>query len=292
MEVVVGATPDRAGDDAVALGAATARTFDLVPVLTHIYPRVYDYPSAGAVDAEWRAFLQEQARDVVDAAAVAMRERGIAEVRTHVHGHRSSGVGLGEVALDRGAGLIVIGSAPGGTLGRLVSGSTADQLFHGSPVPVLMAPHGFAASAPERLGRFVVAHQLTRESTTAVHEGLRVAREAGLAVHLVSVISRVNRIAASTVGRDPEALVVAQMRERAEQTLAQAAASGPVGTTWEVVTGASVEGALAAVGFREGDVLVIGSSGAGPLRRVFLGDMSFKLLRAATVPAMVIPRAE
>lgn len=292
MEIVVGATPDAAGDDAVALAAAAARTFAAVPVLTHIYPRPYDYPSAGAVDAEWLAFLQEQARDVVDAAALAVRERGVPEARTHVHGHRSSGVGLGEVAIDRGAALIVIGSAPGGLVGRLASGSTADQLFHGSPVPVLIAPHGYAAHAPERLGRFVVAHQLTRESTTAVHEGLRVAREAGVDVHLVSVVARVNRIAGSTVGRDPEAMIVSAVRERAEQTLADAAAAGGPGTTWEVVTGSSVTEALAAVGFRPGDVLVVGSSGAGPLRRVFLGDMSFKLLRAATVPALVIPRGE
>ena len=290
MEVIIGATPEPSGDDAAALGLAAAATFDLVPSFVHVYPRPYDYPSQAAVDAEWLAYLQGQSRAVVLARAEAARAAGVVEVRTAIHGHRSSGVGLGEVAEDHGAALVVIGSAPGGAAGRLSTGSTADQLFHGSPVPVLMAPHGYAATAPARIDRFVVAHQLTRESGAAVREGVRAGRESGTPVHLVTVLARVNRIAASTVGADPEALIVSAMRERAEGVLAAAAGEAGPGTTWEVVEGDTVTEALARVAWRPGDVLVIGSSGAGPLRRVFLGDMSFKLLRAAAVPAMVIPR--
>jgi len=38
------------------------------------------------------------------------------------------------------------------------------------------------------------------------------------------------------------------------------------------------------------DLLVCGSSNLGPVRRVLLGDMTFRLLRAATVPVLVAPR--
>ena len=60
-----------------------------------------------------------------------------------IHPHRSSGVGLAEVASSRHAQIIVIGSAPGGSSGRIHGGSTSDQLLHGSPVPVAIAPHGY-----------------------------------------------------------------------------------------------------------------------------------------------------
>jgi len=92
------------------------------------------------------------------------------------------------------------------------------------------------------------------------------------------------------VGADPEQQIVSTLAERARTALAAAAADSPPGTTYEVVAGDTVRTALEAVSWREDDVLVIGSSGAGPLRRVFLGDMSFKLVRAAPVPAMVVPR--
>jgi nucleotide-binding universal stress UspA family protein len=291
VDVVIGTTPDQGGRDAVTLGLTTARTFGLTPVLAHVYPRPFDFPSQASVDAEWRAYLQEQASTIVHDAGEAVRAAGWeGELAEHVHGNRSSGVGLAEVADDRAADLIVIGSAPGGRPGQLTSGSTADQLFHGSPVPVLMAPQGYQAVAAPRIERLVVAHQLTKEGGAALRSGAERARAAGVPVHLISVITKVNRIAASTVGRDPEAMVVAELTRHAEAAMERASTDFGTGMTHQVVVSDTVTDALEAVAWSPGDVLVIGSSGAGPLRRVFLGDMSFKLLRAARVPTMVIPR--
>jgi nucleotide-binding universal stress UspA family protein len=41
---------------------------------------------------------------------------------------------------------------------------------------------------------------------------------------------------------------------------------------------------------RDADLLVCGSRGCGPLRRVLLGGVSSRLLRRAACPLMVIPR--
>ena len=38
------------------------------------------------------------------------------------------------------------------------------------------------------------------------------------------------------------------------------------------------------------EVLVLASARGGPVQRVFLGDMTYKLLRATPVPAIVLPR--
>lgn len=295
MEIVIGTTPDAAGDDAVALGIAAARTFHGVPVLTHIYATPYDYPSMATVDAEWRAYLREQAERVVHDAREGLGElTDVPRVETTVHGHRSSGMGLAEVAQSRGADYIAIGSAPGGSADRLQTGSTADRLFHGSPVPVLMAPHGYRRICPDRIGRLVVAYQLTPESERAADLAPQVAAAGGVPLHLVTVIERVRPFYGTGLGPEAELPVLQALREEAASALARAAetavAAGIDDVSYEVVEGAGIASALARVSWRDDDLLVIGSSGRGPLRRVFLGDMSFKLLRAAPVATMVLPR--
>ena len=294
MEIVVGVTPDSAGEDALALAVAAARTFGGTPVLTHVYNVPYDYPSMATVDAEWRAYLREEAERVVHEAREALGEQaGVPEVHTAVNGHRSSGLGLAELAEARGAEYIVIGSAPGGSSERLHSGSTADQLFHGSPVPVLMAPHGYRRLRPDRISRVVVAYQMTPESDRAAAVAPHAALLGGLPLHLVTVIERVRPMYASALGPEAELPVLQALREVATASLTREVerlAGLGVTATWEVVEGPGIPGALAHVEWQEGDLFVVGSSGRGPLKRVFLGDMSFKLLRAATVATMVVPR--
>jgi nucleotide-binding universal stress UspA family protein len=57
-----------------------------------------------------------------------------------------------------------------------------------------------------------------------------------------------------------------------------------------VLVGDTVDAALADFIWHREDLLVCGSSTLGPVRRVLLGDMTFRLLRAATVPVLVAPR--
>ena len=77
------------------------------------------------------------------------RARVWREFETAVHGHRSSGVGLERAGRSGSArDMIVIGSAPGASNGRFLIGSTADQLLHGSHVPVALAPAGYRRVQP------------------------------------------------------------------------------------------------------------------------------------------------
>lgn len=43
------------------------------------------------------------------------------------------------------------------------------------------------------------------------------------------------------------------------------------------------------VGWREGDILAVGSSSAGPVARVFIGSRSSKIVRHSPVPVVVVP---
>ena len=47
---------------------------------------------------------------------------------------------------------------------------------------------------------------------------------------------------------------------------------------------------MTSIDWLPGEVLVLGSSTAGPLTRVFLGSRATKLIRHSPVPVLVVPR--
>jgi nucleotide-binding universal stress UspA family protein len=54
--------------------------------------------------------------------------------------------------------------------------------------------------------------------------------------------------------------------------------------------GASWEEAIDDVEWRDGDVLVVGSSTVAPPARVFLGSRVSRIIRHSPVPVLVVPR--
>lgn len=296
MEIVVGVTQESQSRDALRLAEALATTLQADLVVAHIYPLQFDFAGPARVDAEWRAYLLEESQETLDwAAGHLARPEAAVYVK---HGNRSSGNGLIEVAEDRGAGIIVVGSAPGGSEGRITGGSTADQLFHGSPVPVAIAPHGYRNWAPDVLKRAVVAYRDTAESRhclEVITTGLKIRDlQASVAVQLVTVIQKVTRMARSRIGPHAEDQVMMVLNEQSEAALAagrQFAAEQGVVADSQVLEGDNITQALAKFDWEDDDLFVMGSTGVGPLRRVFLGDMTYKLLRAATLPVIVIPRS-
>jgi nucleotide-binding universal stress UspA family protein len=74
--------------------------------------------------------------------------------------------------------------------------------------------------------------------------------------------------------------------ERSVQEIETAAGHAPA----VVGHGASWEEAIEDVEWRDGDVLVVGSSSAAPAARVFLGSRASRIIRHAPVPVIVVPR--
>jgi nucleotide-binding universal stress UspA family protein len=287
-EIVIGATTDEGSRDAAALGIALARTLDAVPVLAHVRPEPWRAAGSGRVDAEWDAYLEQSSRQTVEALlradAADFEELG---ALTDIGLHRQSGTGLDELAQRRGSSVIVIGSAPGGTVGRIQGGSTSEQLLHGSHVPVAIAPTGYADSAPDRIERLVVAIDMDYRPgrlTTALD------LLPDVEVELVCVVRRATAIYTTQLGADAELEVLHVLRARAADALTAAQADIRRTTQAHVLVGDTVDAALEAMTWRHEDLLVCGSSTLGPVRRVLLGDMTFRLLRAATVPVLVAPR--
>lgn len=288
--VLCGYMPDRRGKDALALAALFARVAGAELVLANVHPPAWPVPNQGAVDLEWRQFLVERSEEALAHARGLLESWGAPPARTIVHAGRGSGRGLAEVAEREGADLVIIGPAPGGPRTRIAVGSTADQLLHGAPVPVLLAPKGYASAPPESFSRITLTYRRRSADRVACRVAARAAARLDLPLRVVHVLVRTTRFFGATAGFDAEEPVLPAAREAAEQDLAALSAGLPGAVTTEILQGDDVAAALASTRWEPGEIMVCGSSGAGPLRRVFLGDMSMKLVRNAPCPVMVLPR--
>ena len=292
MDIVVGLSADDSGEDAVALGALLSHLLGAKVVLVYVHPPTIDYPSVGHVDAEWAAFLAERAEETLTQARGQLsRYWAENDVESMVVPHVSAGRALRKVSEQRGAAVTVLGPGARSNPGQISLGPIAQSLLHGSPTAIALAPEGYRDVAPDSFERLVVGFQDTPESAHAVEACVRMAQPLRLPVHLLTVVLRVNRLIGARVGRDPERMVMQSLveRERAAQERF-IVSSRPEEISASVVTGDTAAAAMSRFDWHDSDLLVVASSALGPISRVFLGDLTHKLLRSCTVPAMVLPR--
>jgi nucleotide-binding universal stress UspA family protein len=86
------------------------------------------------------------------------------------------------------------------------------------------------------------------------------------------------------------------VRERAlahaQHTLEAAKAALPedIPVTSTIVDGPTIEDAVSKLTWRDGDLIMVGSSRLSTPKRLFLGSTAAKMLRVLDVPMMVVPR--
>lgn len=282
-KVLAGYVADPRGRDGLALASLlAAQTRGSLTVAT-VQPPVTTTPGpARADEGAWRAYLREQAEDALAQA----RELAGGEAEYVRHTNKGSGRGLVEVARRRGADVVVIGSAPGGGRSRIAVGSTADQLLHSSPVPVLLAPRGFGDDPPAAFRRITVAYRRGPGADAAVKGAAKAAVSLDIPLRLVTLVVRTGR----RVKIEEEMLV--RLRDQAAADL-RAAARGQrrrLQVEVELLEGRNVAQALGTTSWLPSEMIICASSDAGPLRRVFLGDTSIKIVQAATCPVMILTR--
>jgi nucleotide-binding universal stress UspA family protein len=291
MKVLLGYSPDDRGGDALALASLVVRVTGAPLVAAHVHPPPWPTRGPGSVDAEWVAYLREESRAALDEAGRRLAEAGVpdADVTLRAHSHRGSGRGLIEVAEDVGAGLVVIGSAPRGRRGRIAIGSTADQLLHGSPVPVLLAPRGYADDPPDRFDRLTVAYWRRRTSDGPLSAAAEIAASLDVPLRLLTLVLRPPGLAAKL--KDAGGVLDRQVAQ-ADADLRHAAGLLGDGTPVERLSavGTGVAKTLGTVDMLPGEILACLSSHDGPLRKVFLGESSGKIVRAASCPVLLLPR--
>jgi nucleotide-binding universal stress UspA family protein len=194
-------------------------------------------------------------------------------------------------AEDADAALIVLGATHRTGARRTVPGTTADAVIHGAPCAVAIAPARYADTAPTRpFGLVAAAVDGGDETERVARVAARIACRAGGSLRVVTVADLPYTEGPEFAGNLGYGSLRGVARETAATTLDHAVAAA--GSEIEIdarVAGGEVADAVARES-ADADLLVIGSRGYGPLRRVVLGSSTGKILHAATCPVLVVPR--
>ena len=282
--ILAGADGTDSGLDAVAFAARLAGAVADPLVIVCVAPE-----DARLVGAEAEDDVHGHADAILEAA------RGVAgdlptELRTVFS--TSPARGLCELAEQEDAEAVVAGSTNRGTVGRVMSGGTAERLLHGTSCPVAVAPRGYRRHRPEPLRAVGAAFTDTPDGHEAVRVAAGLAARAGLPLTVYSVVAlHTNWLRPEAVQPDVS-VVPSEVRKVARDALDDVVAGlpGDVRASGELLFGDVVD-ELSMVAERGVDLLVCGSRGYGPVRRVLLGTVSSALVRQASVPTLVAPRA-
>ena len=251
-------------------------------------------PGFGRVDAEYQEFLDLDAQTALDRARAAMPADISADYQ--VVKARSASAGLLEVAEERGAGLLALGSSTGGAFGRVAFGSVAERLLHSSPLPVALAPRGYRCRPVDRISEVTAAYGATDGAEELVIAVAGVAARVGAALRIASFAVRPRTPLTAGIGSRAEDSVLVEWAgevERAQQAVlagVKQLPQPPTTTSPVIGHGTDWAEALEDVAWDDGSVLAVGSSSVGPLERVFLGSRSSKIVRHSPVPVVVLPR--
>ncbi|MGE2818174.1 universal stress protein [Mycobacterium heidelbergense] len=291
MTVVVGYRAGEVGLSGLYLAVRAARTLDTSLTVATIVPQPWPTPTFARVDAEYENWADHLASD--SAAEARGFLHGVAdglEVTYSHRAHRSVSGGLIELIADVDAEVLVLGSLPSGGRGQVVIGSTADWLLHVSPVPVAISPREYR-SYTGGLTRLTCAYSATPDSIGVVQRCVEFARRLGLPVRVITFAVRGKTMYPPEVGLDVEDSILQAWAAQAREVQENLKTDGVVGAdvALDVVTGHSWNEAMEKVDWQDGDVLTLGTSPRGDIRRVFLGSRSGKIIRESTVPVVVLP---
>ncbi len=285
--VVVGFDGSDPAEDGLALGLQLARATGDRLVVAAVFPEEYE-SGMGRVDAEWVAHMRGQAREVLEGARALLRD--VPDVELRAVGSSSAARGLHGLAEAERATAIVVGSTHRAPRRRMFPGSTGEGLLHGSSSPVAVAPRGLRERPPRELRTVACAFIDTPDAREALKGAAALAARIPARLRVLSVVGQVAEFSVFAKTASEQAFT-AEMRSAFRAALDEAVATLPEGldVQAELLEGDPVE-TLAALDERDADVLVCGSRGYGPVRRVLLGGVASRLVRRAAAPIVVVPR--
>jgi nucleotide-binding universal stress UspA family protein len=291
MTMVVGFAPDGRGRAVLHLAAMLARSGGEDLVVCAVVPAPWP-PSPAKIDAEYQAALKGAAENALSRARARLPADIPASYEVlHV---RSAPSGLLQMADKVSASLIIVGSAAEGGSGMVSVGSVSAGLLHSSHVPIALAPRGFRVDAGARVRRVTAAFGGSDDDLVVAAAG--VAARVGASLRVASFAVHPAPPYTVAIGREADdamaAQWVAEIGTSANQALREVADLPAAPHECDAVVGRGEDWgeALEDVEWTDGDVLVVGSSSIGPLKRVFLGSRATKIVRHSPVPVVVVPR--
>jgi nucleotide-binding universal stress UspA family protein len=276
--IVVGVDGRQGGSDALRLAEQLAQAGggELVAVRVFSYQHRPALVGSPAVEEERQATRLALDRELADMGLTA---------RTHAVGDTSPARALHRMAERERADVLVVGSAHRGALGRVLVGDVALGSLHGSPCPVAVAPRGMADRDAAPLRRIGVGFDGTVESHRALAAAVALAQSARAQLKLRCAATAPLPLFAEAPYADG---AIVDYHLEAEELISRTLAELDVDAVGEAVVGSPVE-TLVELSHRV-DLLVVGSRGWGPVRRILLGSTAARLIREAACPVLVLPR--
>ncbi len=281
--VVVAFDDTSSGADALALGEIFSEVLAARPILA----TVVRFPRYLKSVADLDEVLESGAGDRLRAAASQFSAFD-PELRGLLG--ESPGKALNELIEKEKPLLTVVGPTHRGPVGHLLAGTTAAALLQGAPCAVAAAPAGYSEQPLRRLLRIGVALDFGDEADWALHAGGSLAARVHASLTLLTVAPPIGfgygaAYAALSAGTYAEAV-----EREAESVLERAARQVPDSMPFERRRLTGPVASTLAEATDNLDLLVMGSRGYGPLRRVLLGGVSAPVIERSRCPVLVIPR--
>jgi nucleotide-binding universal stress UspA family protein len=290
MNYLVGYSADRGGREALALGAMMARGSEVSLIVCTVVPERWNHPSPARVDAEYASFLDQYARRALAQARNALR--GEVQAEFVARSAATATDGLIAAAGDLRATLIILGSARHGPAGRFTQGSVTASILPAAPVPVALCPKGYSPLAEIPLRRVTCAYVGVSESRAALDAAVQLCRQHAVPLRLVTLVVRDKQMYPSGIGYDVEQLVANEWRAQALEAQRSVLPELPRELRVETAIGDGPDWkhALSSLPWKDGEVLVLGSSSRSAAVRALLGGDATRIVRSSPVPVIVIPR--
>lgn len=285
MRYLVGLSPDDAGREALRLALALSRSAKASVVGCLIVPGGWDHPSLAKIDAEYLDFLHRQANQALEGFRKELPKG--ANVELVARSAPSVSAGLLATASDICADGVILGSSRAACLGRFFEGSAGQTLMSEARLPLFCAPRGYEGGGVKRLTCAVAS-----SSPALVRRAVELAQVFGADLPVATFVVRDKQMVPTGAGYDAEALVEAEFIHQAKARYEEIKLAVGPGLTADlsVGDGRTWETALASLDWTADDLLILGSSAMGPITRIFLGSNGARILHAAQVPVVVLPR--
>jgi nucleotide-binding universal stress UspA family protein len=275
---IVGVDGRQGGRDAIALARLLVDPQGRL-MLAHIraggpFPPVADAALTATSEAAERAESQ----------GLLERERQAADVTAELTdlAAPSVGCGLQELTEREGADLLTVGSCHRGFLGRVLVGDDTRASLNGAACAVAIAPLAYARELGG-LRTIGVGYDGSAESRAAVLLARELASRYAATVRVLQVVPMPSSLSAVFNG-----VAWGNAAEEALNT-SKRDVTALEGVDGDAVLGLAGEELAAFAGGV--DLLVVGSRGCGPLRRLMLGSTSHYLARHVRCPLLILPRS-
>ncbi|MDO5512180.1 universal stress protein [Corynebacterium sp.] len=298
--ILVAWRPDSPGTEAIDLAAWLSRTTDVQIRVVSTLTRPWPASSFSRLGGKYRKWFKKQAEACEVAVKRALNEAGVEkhqwdEQYSLFLDGPSESVLISEAATDFDAHLIILGSDAAAPKGRYLAGSTADALLHSSPIPLGLAPRAVRLSkrGVTRMNYAFLETEID-ENDPSLHYAADLADtwEVDMRILAFSPSGIADRAFHDKLDFSRE--LIDEWREHSLAILDRShdvvAEQHPdLSVASDIGSGTGWAGAIDALKWRKGDLLVLASTPPGPLERVFVGSTATEFLRHVHMPVIIHP---